>query len=222
MPKETRRKRAADPEDEGAVEKSSTTGKGWGGLANKKKQQELAKEANNGPKDFWLADGETALIQILSPEPVCIDTHSIKNSSGKWETQPCQKLTQRHCLMCREGIKTGWRACFKVIDYRGTWDKDKSRFKNDIKVEKVWMVGTVIAEQLKKLESKCGGDLTKGVFEVERVGAGKNTTYTVAIARDEDDVKLKPVVFKEEFPPIEDLITPLTDAELEAIGFTEE
>lgn len=222
MPPKTTRRRSSEEEDEVPV-KGKTTGTGWGRLAQKKKQSEEREDFADKIKEFWLADGESAIIQFLSPEPFCMEGHSIKNSSGKWMFTPCQKAVQRHCLVCQDGAKTTWRAAFKIIDYRGDWDKDKSKFKHNTKIEKIWFVGETIASSIAALkDSKVkSGDLTDAVFEVSRTGSGKSTSYTVTIARDEEtDEKLRPVVFKEQFDDLEVLCRPLSDDALEALGFS--
>jgi len=234
MPTKTRRRGDDDEEDVAPRRKRTTSededddfdskpkGKGWGALAKKRAEQADSDEEHI--REFWLKSGESAVIQFISPEPFCLDGHMVKFDSGNknWSFTPCQLSEQRYCLMCREKIKKTWKAAFKVLDYRGTWDKDKSKFKHDTQIEKLWLVGATTAEQIKTFIDKKGKALTDVVFEVTRSGKGKNTTYNVAVAYDEDndDRPFKPVRFKEQFPKVDKLMKPLTDKKLEAKGFS--
>ncbi len=204
------------------VTKKERAPQGWGAVAKRQTAIAEAKERADGAiKDFWLADGESAVIQFLQPEPYCYDAHSIKDKKGKFMTVPCGLTTSRHCTLCSEGVKTTWKAAFMVLDFRGTWDTDKKRFKHDVQVPKIWKVGTTIAQQLKQQVDKRGKDLDELVFEVTRSGAGKDATYNFEIAFDSDDKKIKPVVFDmEEIPTVEDCCKPLTEDELDELGYT--
>ena len=145
----------------------------------------------------------------------------IKTDGGKWMFTPCQLSTQRHCLVCRDGIKKTWRAAFKILDYRGTWDKDRKKFKHDEKIEKVWYVGSGLTEQIQALADKRGKPLSEIVVEVTRSGKGKSSTYNLEQAWDaETDKRVVPAKHKEVFAPIEEICKPLTDDKLEAIGFS--
>ncbi len=215
----SRRRRADDTEK---VETTAKPTRGWGALANKKKEQEEYKEKlENTPREFWLKSGETAIVQFLSDEPFVMDVHSVW-IDGKWSTIPCQLLTQKHCLMCRDNAKKSWKAAFKVLDYRGNWDKDKKKFKEDEKIEKYWLVGSAVAEILDALRNRRKKELTEMVFEVTKTGSGKTTSYSISVAEDEDGVKLKPVSFKEKYAEIEELVLESlvpTDSYLDKSGF---
>ena len=56
-------------------------------------------------------------------------------------------------------------------------NKEKKRFNNDKPIEKIWMVGATIAQQLKQIVDKKGKDLTEMVLEVSRSGSGKDSSY---------------------------------------------
>lgn len=213
----TSTRRGASTEKESTSPK--TTGSGWGNLANRKKQIEDSKDEDS-IRDFWLADGETAQVQFITDEPYCVDGHNVKTDAGKWGFEVCQLMEQRHCLMCRTGIKKTWKAAFKVLDYRGTWDTDKKKFKHDKQVEKLWLVGSTIAEQLKAITDKRGKPLTEMVLEISRSGSGKSVSYNFEPAFDKDDKKLIPVEWEEEYPELEELVVPKNDAKLEARGFS--
>ena len=106
---------------------------GWGAVA--KRQADIAEKreaVENAVRDFWLKSDETATIQFLQDEPYCYDAHQVKDKKGNWTIVPCQLNTGRHCVLCSEGVKQTWRAAFKILDYRGSWDSEKKRFKYDI------------------------------------------------------------------------------------------
>jgi hypothetical protein len=176
---------------------------------------------DNTPREFWLKSGETAIVQFLSDDPCVVDTHSVW-IDGSWKTIPCQLTTQKHCLMCRDNAKKSWKAYFKILDYRGNWDKDKKKFKNDEQIEKFWGVGSGVADILDSLRLRRKKDLTELVLEVTKTGSGKTTTYSISVAEDDDGVKLKPVTFKEKYPDIETLVVDSlvpTDSYLDKTGF---
>lgn len=207
--------------EEKSGRRSSRKTSGWGALA--KRQVEVAEKKSaleNSVRDFWLKDGETAIVQFLQDEPFCYDAHNIKDSKGNWKVVPCQLNNAKHCVLCSDGIKQTWRAAFKVLDYRGNWDKEKSKFKNDEPLEKLWKVGMTVANQIKAQCDKRGKDLTEMVFEVTRSGAGKEASYNFEIAYDKKDRKIVPISHKEEFPTAEELCQPLTDDELDKMGFS--
>lgn len=195
---------------------------GWGAVA--KRQADIAakkEDAENSVRDFWLKSDESAIIQFLQDEPYCFDAHQVKDSRGNWAIVPCQLNTSKHCVLCSEGSKLTWRAAFKILDYRGTWDKDKKRFKNDKAVEKIWKVGSTIAQQLKQLVDKKGKDLTEMVFEVTRSGSGKDSSYNFEQAFDDDDRKMKPMSWEEDSPKAKDLCQPPTEDEIDEKGYTD-
>ena len=164
-----RRRRVDEVEDTSRRTERKT--QGWGAVA--KRQADIAEKreaAESSVRDFWLKSDETAIIQFLQDEPYCFDAHQVKDKKGNWAIVPCQLNTGRHCVLCSDGVKQTWRAAFKILDYRGSWDKDKKKFKYDKPVEKIWKVGSTIAQQLKQIVDKKGKDLTEMVFEVTRSG----------------------------------------------------
>ena len=194
---------------------------GWGAVA--KRQADIAEKreaVENVVRDFWLKSDETATIQFLQDEPYCYDAHQVKDKKGNWTIVSCQLNTGRHCVLCSEGVKQTWRAAFKIIDYRGSWDSDKKRFKYDKPVEKIWKVGSTIAQQLKQIVDKKGKELTEMVFEVTRSGSGKDSSYNFEQAFDDDDLKMKPMDWDEQTPSAEELCQPPTEDEIDERGYT--
>lgn len=193
---------------------------GWGAVARRQAEvAERSEAAENAVREFWLKSDESAIIQFLQDEPYCYDAHSVKDKNGNWKVVPCQLNTRKHCVLCSEGVKQTWRAAFKIIDYRGSWDKDKKKFKYDEPKEKLWVVGTTIAQQLKQIVDKKGKSLTEFVFEVTRSGVGKDSSYNFEQAFDDDDVKLKPKDWEEKTPTAEELCQPPTEDEIDRNGY---
>lgn len=214
MPKRGTDERPTGRRDEG---RKST---GWGAVA--RRQAEVAERqeaAENRCREFWLKPDEDAIIQFLQDEPYCYDAHQVKDRNGRWTIVPCGLTTGKHCVLCNEGVKQTWRAAFKVLDYRGTWDKDKKKFNHDKPQEKLWIVGSTLAQQLKQIVDKKGKDLTEMVFEVSRSGSGKDSTYNFEQAFDEDDRKMKPIEWDEEKPTAEELCQPPTEDEIDSMGY---
>lgn len=208
--------------EETSRESSRSRTQGWGALA--RRQSEIAKrddERKNSVRDFWLRPDESAIIQFLQDEPYCFDAHRVRDKKGNWSLVPCQLNTQRHCVLCSDGIKQTWMAAFKVLDYRGSWDSDKKKFTYDKPVEKIWKVGSTIAQQLKQIVDKKGKDLTEMVFEVTRSGSGKDSSYNFETAFDDEDRRMKPVEWEEKFPSAEELCQPPTEDEIDERGYND-
>lgn len=192
---------------------------GWGAVASRR--------VGSGERDEWirnfvLKDGESAIIQFLNDEPFCTDGHNVKNARGRWEFQPCQKEVQKSCLMCSDDIRVAWKAFFKVIDYRGEWNKEKNRHTGGAPVEVRWGLSAGVAKQVKAQVDKRGKRLSELVFEVSRSGSGaQDTSYNFEIAIDEKtDKRIVPLKWKEKFPPLSEICQPLSDEELIERGFT--
>ena len=216
------RRRRSDREDS-RTSKSERKTQGWGAVA--KRQADIAEKreaAENSVRDFWLKPDETAIIQFLQDEPYCFDAHQVKDKKGNWSIVPCQLNTSRHCVLCSDGVKLTWRAAFKVLDYRGSWDKDRKKFKYDKPIEKIWKVGSTIAQQLKQIVDKKGKELTEMVFEVTRSGSGKDSSYNFEQAFDDDDRKMKPIDWDEQTPSAEELCQPPTEDEIDERGYTDD
>lgn len=223
MPKrEEERPRRRESEDS-ASSKGPRKTQGWGAVA--KRQADIAEKresAESAIRDFWLKSEESAIIQFLQDEPFCFDAHQVKDRSGNWAIVPCQLNTGRHCVLCSDGVRQTWRAAFKIIDYRGSWDSEKKKFRNDKPVEKLWKVGATIAQQLKQIVDKKGKSLTEMVFEVTRSGSGKDSSYNFEIAFDDDDKKLRPIEWEEVAPSAEELCQPPTEDEIDEKGYSSE
>lgn len=192
------------------------TGKGWNAVVNKKAaNEELAKAPKKS--DFYLKDGESAQIQFLDDEPYCFNAHSV-NVDGHYKSIPCQLATQKYCTLCDDKNKLGWKAGFRILDFRGTWDKDKKKFKHDKAVEKLWEVTQTVANQIRKQFDK-KGTLLKSVFEISRSGSGKSdTAYNLETAFDGDE-KMKPVKHTITLPELNELCAPPSDRMLATMGY---
>ena len=204
-----------------ASREESKKPQGWGAVA--KRQADIAERkeaAESSVRDFWLKGGETAVIQFLQDEPYCYDAHQVRDRNGKWTVVPCQLATQRHCSLCSDGVKRTWKAAFMLLDYRGSWDKDKKDFTWDKPVVRVWRVGAQIAQQLKTYIDRKGKDLSRIVLEVTRSGEGKDSSYNFGPAFDKDDNPMKPIKWDEEYPSAESVCQPLTDDQIDEMGLT--
>ena len=198
-----------EPTVEPTVEKSPSKG-GWGRFLNKK--EEIAdREANKKPREFWLKDGETAVIQVLESEPYVAEFHSVRNAQGKFTLEPCQLENQKHCVLCQKGMSTSTRGVFKVLDFRGSWNKDTSDFNWDEPTEKVWLVGLSILEQLYALTQKRGQGIDKFTIEVTRSGTGTNTRYNFSRALNDSDEPWATVTHSSDFASAKDMYAPIGD-----------
>lgn len=202
-------------------EETTARSTGWGAVARRQAESEERKsEMTNKVRDFWLKPEETATVQFLDNEPYCYDAHSVRDRKGNWAVVPCQLNTGKHCCLCSEGVKQTWRAAFKILDYRGTWNTTKKDFNHDKPQERIWRVGATLAQQIKQIVDKKGRPLTELVMEVTRSGTGKDSTYNFETAFDADDRKLKPITWKSDTPPTEELCLPPTDDDVDRYGYS--
>lgn len=193
---------------------------GWGAVARRQAEVKEHREAlENQVREFWLRSGESANVQFLQNEPYCFYAHNVKDKNGRWKVVPCQLNTQDSCTLCNSGVKQTWKAAFKILDLRGQWDKDKKKFIGGKPTEKIWLVGTTIAQQLKQFIDRKGKDLTDMVLEVTRSGEGKDSTYNLGIALDDDDRKIRPIEWESDTPDCSELCTPPNDDEIDENGY---
>lgn len=201
-------------------EKSERKSTGWGAVARRATEvKERKEEMENKIRDFWLKEGESANIQFLQNEPYCFYAHNVKDKDKHFHVVPCQLNTQDSCVLCHDGVKQTWKAAFKILDFRGKWDTDKKKFVGGDPTEKLWMVGTTIAQQLKQFIDRKGKDLTDMVIEVTRSGSGKDSTYNFGVALDDDDRRIKPISWDSETPEASELCQPPTDDEIDERGY---
>jgi hypothetical protein len=197
---------------------------GWAALKKEKAEADERKKVFDERKDllpdFYLTDtSNTAQIQFLDDEPICFDAHKI-TLDGRWATVPCQLSTQRHCLMCREDIKQVAQFGFRVMDYRGNYGK--KGFTYDEPVEKFWIVGTGIGDQLQQFSERKKKDLTEMVVQVTKSGTKKSTSYNFEYAEDDEGERLTPNKrLKSKYKSLEDYLEVLvpSDTYLDTVGF---
>lgn len=213
MPKASRSRRSS--------EERKTNG--WGAVARRQTEvKERKAELENRIKDFWMRSGETANVQFLQDEPYCFYAHNVKDKNGRWHVIPCQLNKKDTCTLCHAGVKQTWKAAFKILDLRGKWDTEKKRFIGGDPQEKLWMVGTTVAQQIKQFIDRKSKDLTDMVIEVSRSGEGKDATYNFGIALDDDDRKIKTIDWESKTPDAEELCQPPTDDEIDEKGYDSE
>ena len=141
-----------------------------------------------------------------------------KEHEDWWAEEECYKIKQKDGSIYYQN--TEWEDDNpEFIKYQ---IKDKKCFKNDKAVEKIWKVGSTIAQQLKQIVDKKGKDLTEMVFEVTRSGSGKDSSYNFEQAFDDDDRKLKPLDWDEVTPSAEELCQPPTEDEIDEMGYSSE
>lgn len=216
-----------EPETDSRPKRSSSSKEtgGWAKLRQKAEERELAKDVLNSKiPNFRIKAGEFAFIQFTHDEPMVVETHQTKNKYGRYETQVCQKETGKHCVMCDKGMGTSTKAAFKVLDFRGRWDKDQEDFSWDEPLERLLWASQSLAIQIHDYAERKGVALSEAVIEIARSGSGaQDTSYSLSPALDEDNHPVEPLdlyEFEMDFPPIEEVVVPLTDEELEAIGFS--
>ena len=104
------------------------------------------------------------------------------------------------------------------------FNSERKRFKNDKPIEKIWIVGSTIANSLKQVrdKDKKGRELNQMVLEVTRSGEGKDSTYNFEQAFDEDDKRMRPIDWDEQGMTAEEYCQPPTEDEIDEAGYTDE
>jgi hypothetical protein len=188
---------------------------GWERL----KQKAQEKSSGDLAKELIIKSGEQAIIQVLENDPYVFDAHVVK-ASGRYPTLTCQKEGQAHCLMCNAGLKKTTKAAFRVLDYRGEWDKDRNKYKWGSPTERVWVMSTPVAMQLLEFVSKKGKKLSQIVLDISKSGKKTSTRWNFEIAVDDKTDKImKPVDWEVEMAALEVVLAPKEDDELIALGF---
>jgi hypothetical protein len=143
--------------------------------ANKEMANNKAKQGSFTP-DFWLKDGEEAVVRFISSEPLCMYQHRVQ-VAGKWRTHTC---LGDNCPLCEGGNKKQFVGVFSVIDRRKEEWNDKVTGKKVVRQNtvKMWRAGTRVMASLERLTAK-RGSLTGYDINVSRSGESTATVYTL-------------------------------------------
>lgn len=170
--------------------------------------EEQAASSGNFTRDFFLKDGETAVIRILRAEPdepFNIRSHFVNN---RWVTCP-QGIDGEDCPVCESGKKATNQFVFNVIDTRDFVDKNGKSHKDEVKL---WRVGIKLLKLLKRRAANYG-PLNTYDIEVTRLGSGTNTTYDIDVLTKSIGSEIN--LTAEQVPfVLEDVLAPKSRAEL--------
>lgn len=156
-------------------------------------------------KTFYLREGDSAEIQFIEHEPVMVRAHSVEIRPRFWRFFPC---IGEGCPLCIDGTTPSFRVVFNVVDFRGTWDRDKGAFDGKPIVKIWWMSGTTAAV-FEKLSHKELG-LNGYKYEVTRFGSGSTTTYLPQEIEERELTKEEMVMAYDR----ETIVTPLSREDL--------
>lgn len=129
--------------------------------------QQIA-ESGSYTLDFFLKDGETAVVRFLDDEPVNIKAHFFNK---RWYT--CTR--DETCPLCEKGIKATNQFVFNILDTREYTGQDGKKRATTVKL---WRVGSKLLMILRKKVSKYG-PVTGYMIEVSRMGSGQNTAWDI-------------------------------------------
>lgn len=138
--------------------------------------------------NFYLMDGDEVNVVVLDDNPFVFTGHTIKcrTDAGKtfYTTEQCQKSIQGHCNMCASNNKAISKAknvvAFRVLDSRGSWDKDAQGWDGEPK-PKIFLAPMYLAKQFKALKDDVGGKLSEYVIKLT-----KNQNYVAQLALERD------------------------------------
>jgi hypothetical protein len=205
-------------------------GKGWAEVARRSKVSSL-KSGSKRPayldikNKFIISDGDIVTVQFLDDEPVCVKGCNVP--SANFDFYVSRKEVDKSCPMLDAGLKETWKAGFRILDYRGEYDKATKKHKpNSAPQEKIWLVSNTVATQLLDIQSRKNKPLTRMVLDVSRKGSGKDTVYNFDTARedpsDDESPVMKPIPHTPALPELTEVLKPLSRQQLELVLGNEE
>ena len=103
--------------------------------------------------------------------------HQIQRKSNGKEFYDSYVCSGSDCPYCEQGSKTQFKGAYLIIDRREyEYTDDNGKKKKGTNQLRLYIPGTKVLSQLKRLNSKYGG-LTSRDFSIERLGKGTSTTY---------------------------------------------
>lgn len=158
---------------------ASSAAPGWMTKGESKIQNQIKRQKDEAfsemVPEFWVQDGETKLVRLLSSEPLGqIFRYSMK-IKGRYRqyTRPADGEADP---FAEKGMYAGLRIIYEVIDVTGYLDKKTQKRKRNMR--RFWIMPPKIYETLSLFRKKFG-DLTRFNLEVTRTGSGPQTSYTM-------------------------------------------
>lgn len=157
----------------------AVSGKSWmktGFQAAKREMKRNEARRGSWTPEFWLKDGESADIRLLTDEPMCLYQHRVAIGTQKYAPRTCLG-EGNNCPLCKVGNKRQFVGVFKILDRREEkWTSKDGKAHAQENTVKVWRCGQRILGQLEALHAK-KGDLTSYDINMTRNGKGLETTY---------------------------------------------
>lgn len=142
-----------------------SSGSGWGAVHRR------AEEIDRPRTSFFsLKDGQTARIQFMDEEPVCVYQHTLQvpiDGEKRWRSYTCLNGSGESCPFCAIGDTPRFVGMFNIIDH-GETDVEKK--------VKLFTQGIRVLKQLEAKSKKPRG-LTGYIYDVTRAGKSTDTTY---------------------------------------------
>lgn len=123
--------------------------------------------------EFWVPDGDSAIVRLRSDEPICgLYMYSV-NDGKRWRkvTAPADEKDDK---LSASGKRAQYNLVYEVINRTGFTNKKGQKFKD---IPQFWLVNDRIHKQLQHIRSKIQS-LTKTDLEIHREG-GQKPVYTM-------------------------------------------
>jgi hypothetical protein len=150
----------------------------WEKIMEAQESSKVSEDENGFNKtntNFYLRDDEETNIIFLDDAPYLFHGHNLKmfskNNKEYYQTEACQKMTQKTCEFCSGGYSVTQKVAFTILDSRGNWDTKKADFDYN-PAPKLFVVPIALAKIIKQTRDECGGTLTDKVMKLSR--ANKN------------------------------------------------
>jgi len=137
-------------------------------------------QSQNFILDFWLDDGESAVVRFLNEEPVTFRQHYIPGAKNEKFYTCLEGTTDEdgnrvQCPFCSAGNKPSFRGGFLIVDRsKDTWESNGEQREATNQI-KLFTQGIKVMKVLKGLAEK--RDLTQWDMEITRTGTGTETQY---------------------------------------------
>lgn len=144
---------------------SNTFSSGWSSV------HEAKTNIENGLWSLWIPPDEARVVHFLTTEPVTYFQHTVRSSSGKWETHIC---TQDDCPYCKQGERKSFVGSFLVLvrPYQSNGKEVSSHVR-------LYSPTMRVLSQLEKFPEEAEVEsLSTADVRISRIGGGTSTTYS--------------------------------------------
>lgn len=195
----------------------------WAARGAEEARKMVERAANSrpefGPREFWLKDGESAMVRFLSDEPELVFyRHTVRGGKG-YQSYTCasgdpdKDAASKVCPICNADIAPrGLKMAYWVVDRRKWQDKKGKSHRNELRL-------LVLAQRyfplLDEIAQRKG--LKKRDILIKRTGSGQNTMYNF-IPEDRSPMSNDDMEAADKKVDLKDALKPLSKEKLAAVA----